>query len=366
MKRIFIDARSIYKDMDGLGMYSLYFIRRLLHKLNNMSRFYICLPPSARNSSVSHEPMFSNCELIFTERERFGNYAYDFADFEKIVSGVSPDVFISTAFFSTTYLCIKIVVIHDLIPLVSSKLREEKIQFYSNVINMAVSTSDLVVVPSYFTRREIQRHYSPRKRKIQVLYPDVEKCIKRFKEAESRDGHGRFLMVGIKCPRKNADLVVSSLKLMKTKGCESCKVFFIGKEREVEVGLRRMLKSELVEDLGSVLGYITENELRQLVAGSRGLLYPSLYEGFGIPVVEFLGCYKPVICIKNTSIIESAGGVGYYIKNEPESLAQAMYDVKTKLNNGHWRTLVDSHLKKLSVVNQEQYDKFFSWIGYYL
>ena len=60
------------------------------------------------------------------------------------------------------------------------------------------------------------------------------------------------------------------------------------------------------------------------------MIYPSLYEGFGIPIIEALGVGCPVIALNNSSIPEAGGNLAYYLKNNsPESLHRAIQEVQS-------------------------------------
>lgn len=364
MKKLFIDARGIYNEMDGLSFYSMFLIHRIYEKFCGKIEMIVCLSPTAKNV----QNIFSNCNrnfrLIFSKEERFGNYEYNFEGWESFISKLTPDIYISTAFFQTEYKCPKAVVIHDLIPIVSEKLKVNKKTFYFKVIAHAVKNSDLIITPSSFTKYDIINHYSKLDLPpIIVLHPDIREIIKRVSEKKAIEINNALVMIGVKCPRKNVELVIGACRILKGYKAENCKVFFIGKIRNDDVPIKEMIDQHGLNEYAEVMGYVNDAELVNIIRGSKGLLFPSTYEGFGIPIVEFLACRKPVICLKCTSIPEVAGDMACYVENSPKHLADAM--IKT-INNepiDSWKDKAINHVNKLSQRNDKQFNALFSWIG---
>jgi len=365
-RKIVIDARSICQNLDGLGIYSIYFIERLYKEFRNKASFKIIISPSALNTKYISPLFFSERTIEVAKRDRFGYYDFDTGEWNEFISQLQPDIYISTAYFSTDYNCTKIVIIHDLIPLINSQLRLEKRQFYSKIISETIEICDLILTPSTFTYNDIKNHFKNISPELMVLYPDIRRSISRFSSNQLSDGNERFIMLGVKCPRKNVEIVIQALKILKSRNISTCKVYFIGKLRELDVPLESLLIENSVSDLADILGYIPDEELQRLICGCRGLLYTSLYEGFGIPMIEFLSCNKPVICIRNTSIEEVAGNCGFYINNNPIELADAMIHFSNIKSNINWQYEVIKHLDNLSTINDNQYSDLFKWIDLHL
>ncbi len=72
-------------------------------------------------------------------------------------------------------------------------------------------------------------------------------------------------------------------------------------------------------------GYVDDETLARLYSGTAGLVYPSLYEGFGLPVLEAMACGAPVICSNSSSLPETAGDAALYVRpDDAEGLAHCI------------------------------------------
>ena len=101
------------------------------------------------------------------------------------------------------------------------------------------------------------------------------------------------------------------------------------------LGERRSALQRFVQRLGlgswiQLLGYLPEEEFAPVFSSCRALIFPSLYEGFGMPVVEAMEMGKPVLCSQGTSLPEVAGEAAlYFDPRKPDSILQAMEQVTT-------------------------------------
>lgn len=102
----------------------------------------------------------------------------------------------------------------------------------------------------------------------------------------------------------------------------------VGDVSLAEKALREQLERAKNESWLGVLGYVEDEELHALISGAECLLFPSLFEGFGIPVAEALAVGVPVACSSVCSLPEVGGdAVRYFDPQEVESIAQAVEDV---------------------------------------
>jgi len=118
------------------------------------------------------------------------------------------------------------------------------------------------------------------------------------------------LHVGDLHERRNLPMVVEALLAARRGGAATLAAVFAGTDRGVGDALCRMATQANQPDAVVMLGSVTERRLRALYRGAVALVYPSLYEGFGLPLIEAMASGTPVIASAVTSIPEVVGDGG--------------------------------------------------------
>jgi glycosyltransferase involved in cell wall biosynthesis len=148
---------------------------------------------------------------------------------------------------------------------------------------------------------------------------------------------------GATWPHKNHKTLLAALSIMKTR------YGFDG--QLVLTGIAKKSSGEIGEEIGrlgleetvNVLGYLPYEELPYLYNLARALVFPSLFEGFGIPLVEAMACGCPIACSNTTSIPEVAGDAGvFFDPSSPEDMAEKIWQLwsdDAKLREMHTRGL---------------------------
>jgi len=137
-----------------------------------------------------------------------------------------------------------------------------------------------------------------------------------------------FLLLGTLEPRKNISTVLEAFLNLPRAVRQQCPL--------VIVGMRGWHTSELEKKLASlvkvgevrVLGYLSDLDLRYILAGAMALLYPSIYEGFGLPPLEAMACGIPVIASNVSAIPEVVADAGILVDPyAPEQFSNAMMTI---------------------------------------
>ena len=118
------------------------------------------------------------------------------------------------------------------------------------------------------------------------------------------------LHVGDLHQRRNLPMVVDALLAARRAGAASLSLVLAGTDRGVGDAICRMATQAGAPDAVVLLGSVTERRLRALYRGAAALVYPSLYEGFGLPLIEAMASGTPVIASRVTSIPEVVGEAG--------------------------------------------------------
>ena len=127
-------------------------------------------------------------------------------------------------------------------------------------------------------------------------------------------------------PRKNLARLLEAWATVQARGDAGDAVLAIAGRPKQEAGTYAALAEQLgIADRVRWLGYVADDDLPVLLAGARCLVFPSLYEGFGLPVVEAMASGCPVICSDTTSLPETAAGAALLVDPlAPTAIADAI------------------------------------------
>lgn len=136
------------------------------------------------------------------------------------------------------------------------------------------------------------------------------------------------LAVGTLEPRKNLIGTLKAYRVLPEAVARRFPLAIVGQRGWLAAGIEAEIARLEALGLARRLGYVADEELACLYAGARAFVYPSLYEGFGLPVLEAMACGAPVISSNKASLPEVVGEAGIQI--EPEDTA-ALRDALCRL-----------------------------------
>ena len=237
--------------------------------------------------------------------------------------------------------CKSVVTIHDVIYLkYGREIGLVGRVYYSLAIRLAARSADRVITDSQFSKEEIVRSLGTHPDRITVIplapMPKFRPVLDRNRLEAVRRTHqlpeNFFLSVGMERPRKNFPRIVAALDRLS--------------RREVHLVLaggrnpRALETQQAVDRFGlreriHVLENVSDIDLAALYTMCRALVFPSLYEGFGLPVVEAMACGAPVITSDAAALPEAAGGAAILVDPmSVEGIASAMERVLEEPNLG--------------------------------
>lgn len=229
----------------------------------------------------------------------------------------------------------RVTVIHDL----SAVLFPQWHSFYSSTLQRLflpriLKNADLIISNSHFTENEIAIHYPGCKDKIQTIYPGVEAQTAIDDSIIDIESHEYFLYVGTIEPRKNLNLLLHAFKMYKSALPESrMQLYVVGaKGWKVDSFFQELNVHPFKNDI-HILGYVSDVLLIHYYRNCKAFVYPSIYEGFGFPVVEAMRQGATVITTADSSMSEIAGSNALFFKNkDAHSLCDAMMQVDSFKN----------------------------------
>jgi glycosyltransferase involved in cell wall biosynthesis len=186
--------------------------------------------------------------------------------------------------------------------------------------------ASMILADSQATADDLTRFYGDLRHKIQVVYPGVDPpLISSINIRELYNLPDRyFLFIGTLQPRKNIARIVKAYAMYRAlahaQNAEPAGLVMAGREGW-------LYEASWFDDVDGVqhLGYIEEVDKGVLYAGALGLVFPTLYEGFGFPVIEAMHCGTPVIASTTSSLPELVGKAGLLVDPlDVEAIATAM------------------------------------------
>jgi len=173
--------------------------------------------------------------------------------------------------------------------------------------------------------------------RITVCYPGVDQAffIQEAKEDVVRkysEGSPYILFVGTLEPRKNVEALVEAFAAVEK---PELKLLLVGKEGWGIERIRTKIRDMGLDQKVLFLGYVPEEDLPCLYRGADAFVYPSFYEGFGIPVLEALAAGAPVITSNAASLPEVAGDAALYIS--PDNVREIIEAINRITGNSQVR-----------------------------
>ena len=217
-------------------------------------------------------------------------------------------------------------------------------KFLEYRMKKTIKRADKIVVVSKFTADELTELYGVPSEKITVIYNGVDfnlyngKMTEKEAEAvlQKRElEYGRyFFYLGTIEPRKNIYRMVGAyakcVSRLKAEGRDVPPLVLGGKLGWYYDEILERIKSENIEDNIRLLGYVDADEKPALYSGSLAFLFPSLYEGFGLPIAEAMACGAPVLTSNSTSLAEISGDSAFLCDPLSEDdIAEGMYKLAT-------------------------------------
>lgn len=204
-------------------------------------------------------------------------------------------------------------------------------------MRLFVRAANQLIAVSQQTKRDLIDLYKTPADKITVIYQGIDPTFRPAPPAEVQrardkyalrgaDGENRpyLLMVGTLEPRKNHVTAMRALARLKATGLPHCLVIAGGEGWLFAPIQAQVAALGLAADV-HFTGYVPAADLPALYRGATAVLQPTLYEGFGFPVLEAMACGVPVVCSNSSSLPEAAGGAALLVTpTDDEALAAAI------------------------------------------
>jgi len=278
-----------------------------------------------------------------------------------------PDVFLAPGQL-VPFICPKntISIVHDsafkVFPSAYSFLSRTYLHWMNKLL---VKKSKLIITPSEFSKKELIKYYSIKEDRVKVVpwaydrrayyMKENEEILKKYNITKP------FIMsLGRLEEKKNTANIIKAFNILKENN-NQLKLVLVGEPgRGYEKVEREIFSSPYTDDI--VMPGWVDDDLPYLLSSASVFVFPSFYEGFGLPVLEAMACACPVVLSKGNSLEEVGGeAVDYVVSDDVEGMVSV---INKLLNNESYReNIVNAGLKRVKLFSWfETSTKVYNWL----
>lgn len=273
-----------------------------------------------------------------------------------------PDIVYSPGFAPAFFSPVKqVVTVHDLIGMIYPKNLPLAARFYwSYWLPLCVKRASVCVASSESTKNDMVRLLKINPDKIRVVPLDANP-IYRLPPKDASGVAKRYALtkpflvtVGTLEPRKNISKLIDAVRqINQGNGSFDFQIAVCGKGGGEQDSVRNQIQDYGLGDQVKLLGYVSDEDIRDLYHASAGYCIVSMYEGFGLPVLEAMCCGRAGVCSQKSSLPEVASEAAVYV--DPMDVASIADGIRRYLTDDSLRTSLNE--KALVIASRFSWDK---------
>lgn len=306
-----VDARKLLDF--GIGTYIRNLIRSLA-RIDSENRYALLVRPDDR---AALDDLPDNFRLVVESAKVYS--VRELVALAALLWRQKLDLYHSTHYVLPAVIRSRVVVtIHDIIHLLYPEFLPSRFAFLyaQRMIRRSLTRGDRIIAVSQNTKTDLMEHFDVDGRRIHVIYNGVEDVFRhRLPEEELERwlrnlGIARpyLLFVGNPKPHKNLDTVVQAYARARRLAPFDAPLVCVGNRSGSEFKIRQRAEHLGIADQVRLLGVVAQEALPAIYQGATLFLYPTLYEGFGLPVIEAMASGVAVITSNTSALKEIAEG----------------------------------------------------------
>ncbi len=308
------------KNRVGSGQYTFELLRQF--SLDKNHRFTVFLKDKPLAGLPRPSENFSY--KVFGPKKLWTQFALSV----KLTFGPKPDVFFSPAHYGPRFSLVPYVVtIHDLSYLHFPELfKKNDLYQLTSWSKYSIENSSHIIAVSQSTKDDIVKNYKVNPAKITVIYegydsvrfkPQPKNAVDKIKKKYKIVGD-YIIFVGTLQPRKNIERLIEAFSAVNRQpSTDNLSLVVVGKKGWLYDSIFQKVKDLDLEDKIIFTDFVPDADLPALISGAKVYVNPSLWEGFGIPVIETQACGVPVVVSNTSSLPEIVGDSGMLV--DPQS-----------------------------------------------
>jgi len=320
--KIGVDIRCLTEAYySGIGEYTYNLLTNLL-KIDSKNQYFLFYN-AAKATKV---PEFKYPNVIYKDFKypnkifNLGIRFLKFTSIDKMIGGV--DIFLTPSFLFTNLSanCRKILVVHDL----SFELYPQFFTFKKRLWHQLIGAkklcqqADTIIAISENTKNDVAKIYQINPEKIKVIYQGInEMFLQEVSEVRKEEIKNKYNLpddyifyLGNLEPRKNIESLILAFENLKN---DSIKLVIAGGEAWKYKSIYKLWQKSIQRKRIKFLGYVEAKDKPALYSLAKIFVYPSIYEGFGLPPLEAMSCKTPVISSFSSSLTEAIDEAGLLV-----------------------------------------------------
>lgn len=369
-KKIGIDARVLMDSQySGVSEYALNLIWHILKQNTKRDNYKIKLFYNSVKNVKDRLPEFGEFD-VETVYLRYPNKVFNYL-LQKSLKTPKLDNVLNTDVFFMPHINFarisgkrkSVLTIHDLSFLRYPRFFSARKNFWHKMLNLGdmVGQVDKVVAISENTKKDIVKMFGVEEERVKVIKSGIN--TDEFKIIEEQDVlnqikqkynlRGNFILyLGTLEPRKNVDGLIKAFDMFKKRYPKSgIKLIIAGGNGWKDKGIHKAWRSSENRADIKFIGYIPKEDKVYLYNLASLFVFPSFYEGFGLPPLEAMACGTPVVTGFTSSLPEVAGGSALLV--DPFNIAD--------ISRGIEKALFNKNLRERMIVSGKERVKKFNW-----
>jgi len=321
-KKIVFLADCLITQKAGIHFYTKQFIKRAIAQYPD-NQYYTILPYPYGELDTEEVIVATKSFIPFHFRMR------SFFGIPKAIKKIQPDLVIEMAHFGPFRIPAHIkraTVIHDLTPILFPQWHDSmSTMMHKRLLPGILNRADHLIVNSLKTKTDLIDYSAETKAKIHLSYPSIE--LPKHKVESNKINVKYLLTVGTIEPRKNYEkLIIAFDKLAIT--FKDLHLRIVGYKGWKSDSVYNLIERSSFKDRIILEGYTSEERLDDLYRNAFAFVFPSLYEGFGLPVLEALSHGLAIICSDIPTSKEICGEAAiYFDKTNENELVEKLFSL---------------------------------------
>ncbi|OGS18427.1 MAG: hypothetical protein A3J83_01025 [Elusimicrobia bacterium RIFOXYA2_FULL_40_6] len=355
--RIGIDISTLAKHTGGINKYIVNLLKHLA--LIDSKNEYLLYS----HKSIVLQPPLNMPNFLMKEHKNSHRIIWMEYNLPKAVNNDAVDVIHSPCYIIPLISkAPQVLTVHDMISSIyPTNFTLKHMIIYNTLVPLSIMKAKKIITDSESTKNDLMRILRVPEKKITTIHLGVDKVFCQIKDenklAQIRKKYsieGKFILsVGVLEPRKNIARLIESFNLLKKQNKIEHKLVIAGGKGWFYDSVYETAKKLGLENEIIFTGFVPDEDLPLLYNCADVFAFPSLYEGFGLPVLEAMACGVPVVASNNSSLSEISGDSAVLVN--PYSIEEIAEAIKKVINNGPLRkNLIEKGLNRVKQFTWEE------------